>query len=91
MKNLQNYIDRKNVLQRMFNDPEIVFPLDQQQAYDIASALDCELSPENLHCDGEISNAEADRKYRYLAAVYSDLDNYCKRNQLVTPTVEELY
>ena len=25
-----------------------------------------ELSPENLHCDGEISQAEANRKYKHL-------------------------
>lgn len=29
-------------------------------------SLSCQLSPENLHCDGEISVAEANRKYRRL-------------------------
>lgn len=29
-------------------------------------SLSCQLSPENLHCDGEISQAEASRKYRRL-------------------------
>lgn len=28
--------------------------------------LACELSPENLHCDGEISNAQAATKKRIL-------------------------
>jgi len=28
--------------------------------------LACELSPENLHCDGEISRAEANREYKRL-------------------------
>lgn len=28
--------------------------------------LCCALSPENLHCDGEISKAEANRKYAKL-------------------------
>lgn len=28
--------------------------------------LTCQLSPENLHCDGEISMAAANRKYRRL-------------------------
>ena len=34
----------------------------------IADLQDIEnaLSPENLHCDGEISKAEANRKYRAL-------------------------
>ena len=37
---------------------------------DIASAL----SPENLHCDGEISNAEARRKERVLRAQWRVLE-----------------
>jgi len=37
---------------------------------DIASAL----SPENLHCDGEISNAEARRKERALRAQWRALE-----------------
>jgi len=32
------------------------------------------LSPENLHCDGEISNAEANAKYRYLMKRWSQLE-----------------
>jgi hypothetical protein len=28
------------------------------------------LSPENLHCDGEISNAEANRKYKELMRMW---------------------
>jgi DUF1680 family protein len=34
-----------------------------QKMLDYFMRLCCELSPENLHCDGEISLAEANRKY----------------------------
>ena len=37
-------------------------------------ALDCALSPENLHCDGEISVAEANRKYRRLMKEWRTLE-----------------
>lgn len=39
----------------------------------IAQEIDCQLSPENLHCDGEISNTEAMRKFRRLNAVAKEL------------------
>jgi hypothetical protein len=37
-----------------------------QKMLDYFMDLCCRLSPENLHCDGEISNAEANRKYTEL-------------------------
>lgn len=36
--------------------------------------LSCALSPENLHCDGEISIAEANRKYRRLMTEWKALE-----------------
>lgn len=52
----------------------------------IAQTLDSELSPENLHCDGEISQAQAQRKYRTLSKVAEQLIKLDP-----TVTVEELY
>lgn len=36
--------------------------------------LSCALSPENLHCDGEISVAEANRKYTRLMREWRALE-----------------
>jgi len=57
---------------------------------DIARRLDGDLSPENLHCDGEISVAEANQKYRFYERVYKDLEQYCLKNWLNTPVIYEL-
>jgi len=38
-----------------------------------------QLSPENLHCDGEISNAEADRKYTRLIKKWRALEKIVGR------------
>lgn len=38
------------------------------------SRIDCELSPENLHCDGEISRSAAMKKYRALKAEWKELE-----------------
>ena len=43
--------------------------------------LSCALSPENLHCDGEISAAQARAKYRALTAAAREL-------QQLDPTVK---
>ena len=90
MKNLQAYIDQKNTWGSFFNSPQINFPLSQVQVNDIANKLDGDLSPENLHCDGEISVAEANRKYNFYAKVYKELEQYCLKNWLDTPVVYEL-
>jgi hypothetical protein len=92
MKNLQDYIDNRNSWNSFFpNSTTITFPLSQKTVDDLAEALDGDLSPENLHCDGEISHAEADRKYRYYGRVIKDLETYCVNNWLTTPIVEEYY
>ena len=73
MKNLQAYIDQKNSWTRFFNAPAITFPLTQAEVNSITSGLDSDLSPENLHCDGEISQAAAMRKLRKLNKVCAEL------------------
>ena len=41
--------------------------------------LVCALSPENLHCDGEISNAQAQVKYRRLMKEWAALEKLVGR------------
>ena len=90
MQTLKTFIQDNNRWIALFNKQPIEFPLTQQQVNDLARTLDSKLSPENLHCDGEISNAEAQRKYRFLAQVCKELEAYCNTNGLNAPTVYEL-
>lgn len=46
-----------------------------QQFFD----LECQLSPENLHCDGEISRTEAQRKYVRLQKEWKVLEKTAGR------------
>ena len=92
MKNLQDYIDNRNSWNSFFpNSTVLSFPLTQKNVDDLARSLDSDLSPENLHCDGEISHAEAERKYQFYGKVIKDLETYCLNNWLNTPVVEEFY
>jgi len=90
MQTLTKFIDDQNTWRSLFNTAPVTFPLTQLHVNDLAKSLDSKLSPENLHCDGEISNAEAQRKYRFLAQVCRELEAYCVSNNLTTPTVYEL-
>jgi len=91
MKNLQTYIDEKNSWGNIFGKPGITFPMDQKAVDDLARSLDGDLSPENLHCDGEISQRQAQAKYNFYGRVIKDLDRYCVNNNLTVPTVHEYY
>jgi len=91
MKNLQAYIDQKNTWGSFFNSPQINFPLSQTQVNDLARSLDGDLSPENLHCDGEISQTQAQNKYNYYGRVIKELDRYCASQGLTMPQVYEYY
>ena len=90
MQNLTKFIDNQNRWNAMFGTASITFPLTQNDCDEIAKDLDCKLSPENLHCDGEISPAEANRKYKFYSKVYEELNAYCNLNRLTTPAVYEL-
>ena len=90
MKNLNNYIN-ENLLWGGFYGKNVTFPLSQKSVDLIASTLDRNLSPENLHCDGEISTAEAERKYQFYGRVIKELEDYCLYNVLGMPVVEEYY
>ena len=86
---LTNYVEQINSWNAIFKDANIEFPLDASTAQYIGSKLDGELSPENLHCDGEISRAEAQRKYNFLTSVLDELNLYCDANTIQRPTVYE--
>ena len=71
MRRLNDFVEEHNAYYGIFNGT-----LDLNNAKDrqeIAEMIDCQLSPENLHCDGEISNTEAMRKLRRLNLVAKEL------------------
>jgi len=62
---LQNEIDEMNLWARLKGNPEMdINSLSVKEAQSIYIHIDTGLSPENLHCDGEISRSAAQAKYR---------------------------
>lgn len=72
MKNLKAFVDGRNKFNSVFG----IAAFDLNSAKDrqrIAEIIDGALSPENLTCDGELSRAEVNRRYRELTAAAREL------------------
>jgi len=83
MRNLQQYIEENiNSWRSVVGKPLMSLPLSQEEINDIAEDLDCRMSPENLHCDGEISATEAGRKAGYYCQVFAELKTHAKSQGL---------
>ena len=72
MSALQVYLVHKNRYRAIFG--RLALSLDSaQDRQALADSIDAELSPENLTCDGEISQAETNRRYRNLCRCAEEL------------------
>lgn len=65
MKELKAYVEQQNRFNTIFGGKALSLnsAADRQK---IADKIDCALSPENLTCDGELSRAQVNAKYRNL-------------------------
>ena len=88
MKNLEAYVEQKNAWNKIFSISAINFPLSQANANELMNMIGSELSPENLHCDGEASLTHVRAKAKQLNLVSKQLEQYCLDNWLDTPVLE---
>jgi len=90
---LRNYLDTYNAWQKIFDPTHRTINignLTQQDVQTIASRLDSDMSPENLHCDGEITYAQAQAKADYYNAVWEELKDVCIQKGYKIPHTYEL-
>jgi hypothetical protein len=66
MKELNEFVARENQWSSLFKGHTLVEIKTAAGRQRVADRIDCQLSPENLSCDGELSYAESNRRYRYL-------------------------
>jgi hypothetical protein len=72
MKNLKAYVESKNQWSQIFGRRQLsLASAADRQA--IAEAIDAELSPENLTCDGELSRGQVQARYRSLTTAAAEL------------------
>jgi hypothetical protein len=72
MKALAQFVKQRNAFNKMFGNKELTL-IDAADRQRIADIIDSSLSPENLTCDGELSQAQVRARYRELMAVARDL------------------
>ena len=74
MKNLTAYVEMENRFAKIWGEPEInVTELDDTVAQRLFQKLDCQLSPENISCDGELPRAEVNRRFKLYTGAIADL------------------
>ena len=79
---LRKVIDQMNFMRKFREEAPIdidalykITDENQALAKELYEDIDCRLSPENLHCDGEISRTQAMAKYRQLMGAVRQLEN----------------
>lgn len=65
MKALQAYVDGKNKWAKLFRGAQFELKTAQGRQR-VADSLDCDLSPENLTCDGELPRSQVQVRYKAL-------------------------
>lgn len=79
-KTIEQYVDQKNRFATLFGSKPLSL-LNAQDRQAIADSIDCDLSPENLTCDGELSRSQVQAKYKFLTRAAQEL-------QAIDPTVK---
>lgn len=70
--NLTKYIERKDFWRKRQGKPGYDAN-NREDCQSLANSIGCDLSPENLHCDGEISAAEARKRYKFFMACLAEI------------------
>jgi len=92
MNNIKQYIAQRNLWSKFTGNAQIdVNQLTQANINDLAWSLDTEMSPELLHCDGEISAAQARKKARHYTSAFKELKLLAQDAGHTVPETYELY
>ena len=70
-KYLENHVNGWRVL---FNKELVAYPTTPDECKPIFARLCGDLSPENLHCDGEITVAQARQKEKLFRSAWKELE-----------------
>lgn len=72
---LKAYIDHENTHLKIFGFPELKYPTTESEKNELLERIECDLSPENLSCDGELPPHQVQNKARFLNEAKSILNN----------------
>ena len=89
MLNLDRFVAQRNQWLALFSK-SYAYPLTQTMVDDLARDIDAQMSPENLHQDGEATVQEVMKKRQFLTLVAQELEVYAQRNGLDIPSFSEV-
>jgi hypothetical protein len=69
---LEQYVEQKNDWGKFFGQKPLSL-LNAEDHQKIANAIDSDLSPENLTCDGELPRSQVQARYRMLNRAAEEL------------------
>jgi len=72
ISNLEAYVEMKNQWAAIFKGRQLSL-LNAKDRQAIADSIDCDLSPENITCDGERSASDVRARYAYLNRCAAEL------------------
>ena len=88
MSYLKQYVEHLNLFRSYSNGTKYdVNNLTQKDVRSIAFSLEADMSPENLHCDGEISVSAARQKARYYGKVFRELTETARQSGFQMPHI----
>ena len=90
---LEQYVAQYNSWNKIFDKSHVDIDINnitQDQAHSLVMKLDGEMSPENLHCDGELTHSQVQTKYDHLMGVWQDLRHLYYKKGWTLPMVYEL-
>ena len=90
---LEQYVAQYNSWNKIFDKSHVDIDINnitKDQAHSLVMRLDGEMSPENLHCDGELSHSQVQTKYDHLMGVWQDLRHLYYKKGCTLPMVYEL-
>lgn len=91
MRNLKAFCEQQNFWRRLSGKPDYdINNLTQADVNDIVETLDCNMSPENLCCDGEISGAQIARRRRMFTGAYTEISKLAANKGYTLPQTYEL-
>jgi hypothetical protein len=74
ISNIERYVEQKNSWGKLFGARPLSL-LDAQDRQAIANSIDCDLSPENLTCDGESPAVQVRHRYSFLTRCAEELQS----------------
>jgi hypothetical protein len=74
ISNLEQYVESRNAWAKIFGNKQLSL-LNKADRQKIADALDADLSPENLTCDGEVRGQALQNKFNFLSRCAAELQS----------------